>query len=278
MVDPIIPSGGKYPSKAELQRKSDLGFIFEDVYGLSYDRRTRTGKTAGEVFNSDEAVATVWGDTEYQGAGVFYAPDKYGYDTRTDENIGDRSTAFGPQSLVDVPTSSTNYSRPRTVAAAWSPSENDPMLGTMTVVFRDGTFYNYYKVTRSEWIAFQSSYSKGRPWLNRRSTSGKPGAQAVDGLFIDKERGPADPESVPAAIREQLYRVARTQQIVSNRYMRPGKKTHDMTSVFTGGKLGETKRVKEPLQRAEYRKPTSTPGKNPHRLNGTNPYHKRKAS
>jgi hypothetical protein len=278
MVSPNIPPGGKYPSRAELERNSSLGSIFSDVSGLAYDRRTKTGKVAGEVFNSDDAIATTWGDTQYQGAGQFYNPDRYG---GTVGNVqDDESSAFVDGSLIDVPTSSTNYARPRTVAAAYSPNYEDPSKGVMTVVFRDGTFYNYYGVTPGEWESFQASYSKGRPWLNKRSTSGKPGAQAVDGLFIGKDRGPADPKSIPAAIREQLYRVARTQQIVSSRYMRPGKKTHSATSVYTGQATRAgvgIRQVAEPLQRAEYRKPTSTPGKNPSK-NGHNPHRTRKAS
>ena len=40
------------------------------------------------------------------------------------------------------------------------------------------------------------------------------GKQKVDGLFINKPRGPIDPESIDPRVREQLYRVSRTQQIV----------------------------------------------------------------
>jgi len=273
MANPGIPSGGQYPSKAEMQRKSSLGSIFEDVSGLSYDRRTRTGQTAGQVYASDDVLATEWLGTEYQGAGQYYKPDLYEATYDEDNIPDDQSTAFARGSFVDVPTSSTNYSRPRTVAAAWKPDEKGGKVGTMTVVFRDGTFYNYYQVTEGEWEGFHASFSKGRPWLNRRSNSGKPGAQAVDGLFISKPRGPADPESIPAEIREQLYRVSRTQQIVSSRYLRPGKKTHTATNVYTGQKTRSgqgTKQVPEALQRSEHRQSkNTTPGKNPSR-NGKN--------
>jgi hypothetical protein len=106
--------------------------------------------------------------------------------------------------LSDIPTSSTNYSRPRTVAAGY-----DPQRGVLTVVFRDGTFYNYYDVSFNEWVAFSGSYSKGRPWLNRRGRT-----QSADGLFVGKPRGPANVADIDPRIREQLYRVARAQQIV----------------------------------------------------------------
>jgi hypothetical protein len=122
------------------------------------------------------------------------------------DDLGQTVIGFDPEDpaiLTDVPTSSTNYSRPRTVAAGY-----DTETKTMTVVFRDGTFYNYYEVTAGEWQAFSASLSKGKPWLNRRNSK-----QAMDGLFVGKPRGRADTASVPPAIREQLYRVARSQQI-----------------------------------------------------------------
>jgi hypothetical protein len=39
----------------------------------------------------------------------------------------------------------------------------------MTVVFRDGTFYNYYQVTPGEWEAFHASYSKVSRGLTARA-------------------------------------------------------------------------------------------------------------
>lgn len=116
---------------------------------------------------------------------------------------------MGAVPLTDIPTSSTNYSRPRTVAAGY-----DPGSRTMTVVFRDGTFYNYYDVTPGEWENFSASYSKGTPWLNKGFPNGK---QKFDGLFIGKRHEPADVTAIDPAIREALYRVSRTQQI----YQRP---------------------------------------------------------
>jgi len=58
---------------------------------------------------------------------------------------------------VRVPTNTTDYQHPRTVAAAW-----DPALGTLTVVFRDSTFYNYYQVNKEEWDAFKDNPSPGK--------------------------------------------------------------------------------------------------------------------
>ena len=106
--------------------------------------------------------------------------------------------------LLDVPTSTTNYSRPRTVAAGWSANGPDTQLGTLTVVFRDGTPYNFYDVPYSSWIKFHQSISKGKPYLN--STFPK-----------EFKHGPADvsslPEDVRGAIMDGVYQAARLKQI-----------------------------------------------------------------
>jgi hypothetical protein len=196
-----VPPGGKYPSPQEI--KARLGSVLDgDVTGLRLDRRKLYGKQAGRIYNdvlNDKDI-----ENGYMGAGVYYKPNSYDISqTATDEEI---DAAGGSQSAFvewDVPTSSTNYERPRTVAAGY-----DPDRQTMTVVFRDGTFYNYYEVSPGEWEAFHASYSKGRPWLNKKSKS-----QSSDGLFIHKPRGDAgDMENVDPSIREALYRVSRTQQ------------------------------------------------------------------
>jgi hypothetical protein len=166
---------------------------------LTVDLRTTEGKQAARIATDQLTEA----DAGYLGAGTYYNPQSYDVSQTAAPDIvstvGDNS-AFVDK---DVPTSSTNYSRPRTVAAGY-----DPERKTMTVVFRDGTFYNYYEVTEAEWLSFKSSYSKGRPWLNRASKT-----QSSDGLFISKPRGDAgDMQSVSPEIREALYRVIRTQQ------------------------------------------------------------------
>lgn len=134
--------------------------------------------------------------------------------------------------LSDIPTSSTNYSRPRTVAAGY-----DPEREIMTVVFRDGTFYNYYDVKYNEWVAFSGSYSKGRPWLNRKNKS-----QTADGLFVSKPRGPANVADIDPRIREQLYRVARAQQIIKQPKAHRYHKNETAFDPTRGAKVGNYKR------------------------------------
>lgn len=118
--------------------------------------------------------------------------------------------------LTDMPTSTTNFKRPRTVAAGWAENEDDYQKGTLTVVFRDGTPYNFYDVPRSVWIKFHNSISKGRPYLN--STFPK-----------EYAHGPADVASLSDSMRDAVYMAARTTQL----YYGTNGKGHYQTSYKT---------------------------------------------
>jgi hypothetical protein len=102
----------------------------------------------------------------------------------------DEGTAAAP--LTVVPTSSSRPERPRTVAAGY-----DKVRGVLTVVFRDGTFYNYYEVTPPEWQNFKRRVSKG---------------QYIYKYLDFKPRGPANVRSIPAGVRKEFYRYARISQ------------------------------------------------------------------
>lgn len=105
------------------------------------------------------------------------------------EDINDRS----PARLTDVPTSSTNFKKPRTVAAGY-----DKNRGVLTVMFRDGTLWNYYDVSRDEWIKFHASISKGNPYINRQ--------------FLSKPQGLADLTGISDDFLSQIQLMARTNQ------------------------------------------------------------------
>jgi len=157
-------------------------------------------KTAQKKY---EAVASFGFDSW---ASEFYKPvdtDSMKYFTGTD-NFGDKfdNRQAPAVSLSDIPTSSTNSARPRTVAAGYDPEQK-----TITVVFRDGTFWNYYNVPESVWIKFHQAYSKG-PLLNNPSSK-----QASKGDLLNYENGPADPSSLSPTAQEFLYRAVRTAQI-----------------------------------------------------------------
>jgi hypothetical protein len=106
--------------------------------------------------------------------------------------------------LTVVPTSTINPNRPRTVAAGYDKSEQK-----ITVVFRDGTFYNYYQVSPNEWQAFKARVSKGRYIYS----------------YLDaKPRGPADIAGISATARKAFYRIARgSQQLTKGRPGKPPK-------------------------------------------------------
>jgi hypothetical protein len=62
-----------------------------------------------------------------------------------------------PSRMQITHTSTTNPQRPRTLAAGY-----DPKNQTMTVVFRDNTWWNYYDVPEDIWEGFRQSESKGK--------------------------------------------------------------------------------------------------------------------
>lgn len=100
--------------------------------------------------------------------------------------------SMGQSDLAEIPTATSNFERPRTVAAAYS-----PQVATLTIIFRDGTFYNYYEVTKEEWEGFRAQPSKG---------------DYIKSVLDAKKRGPADMSRFPEEVREILYRAYRTAQ------------------------------------------------------------------
>lgn len=101
-----------------------------------------------------------------------------------------------PAPISLVPTSTINPDRPRTVAAGYDESRQ-----VLTVVFRDGTFYNYYEVDRAMWDQFKAVQSKGR---------------YIAANLDAQPRGTANMSKSPTFAREQLYRVARTGQLTND--------------------------------------------------------------
>lgn len=106
---------------------------------------------------------------------------------------GPNNSSGAPAPITEVPTSTINPDRPRTVAAGY-----DPKRYCLTVVFRDGTYYNYYEVSNAMWQNFKRARSKGRFIYT----------------YLDSHpRGVADVSQLTANARETLYRLSRTGQI-----------------------------------------------------------------
>ena len=144
---------------------------FEKAAGLGYD------VTAGEYLS-------------YDANGNLTVPDYTNF--AADARVGADMESPAPISIR--PTSSSNPKRPRTVAAGY-----DPARKVLTVVFRDGTFYNYYDVGPQMWASFRGTWSKG--WYIKRWLDKKP-------------RGMADMSYVSARAQEELYRISRTNQLL----------------------------------------------------------------
>jgi hypothetical protein len=107
-----------------------------------------------------------------------------------DELIGEGNEKNDRDFEVDAPkmevTSSSNPTKPRTVQAGY-----DSKSQTMTVVFRDGTWWEYRNVPRGMWDSFRQADSKGK--FLRSS-----------GLDNWGDMGPADVGAMPRHRRAQM--------------------------------------------------------------------------
>jgi len=184
---------------------------------------------------------------------------------QADEIAAETALSMAPARLTDIPTSTTDVGRPRTVAAGY-----DEARQVMTVMFRDGTLYNYYQVDKGEWSNFSNSISKGRPWLNTANSK-----QGADGLFIGKPRGPANLQGAPEDVVNDIYRIARTSQVRYANY-----KPRRISLTDSSGKRYTERRLGTVSTRVKYSSglsPNSSRtklGTNPAAKNGRNPYQK----
>jgi len=173
---------------------------------------------AAKIFNDNYDAISI-NDDDYEDiddidqAGFYYNPyDLSKGPAGTNYAEDPRDYSDGPAPLSIIPTSTMNYKRPRTVAAGY-----DKARQILTVVFRDGTFYNYYEVKTQTWNAFKAAYSKGRFILANLDSH---------------PHGLADMGSMPSLARETLYRIARTNQIYFE---------YDNRATKTGGRVGRDK-------------------------------------
>ena len=170
----------------------------------------------------------------------FYAPQNTYIDIDEEELEEYGVSPNAPAELTDVPTSSLNASRPRTVAAGYDASRR-----ILTVVFRDGTVWNYSNVTEGEWQNFHASVSKGRPWIN-------------DQLFGVGE--PADLTTLDAAVQANIYNAARRAQI-QFKSVRKYKSSTGKADTYRVGKTAQGKVSKAKVNRGG--KNTATANKAP---------------
>ena len=161
------------------------------------------GEEKGYLYQREDTVADYFADTAGKRfdpkTTSNFDPDRGGglgidAETTTDTDVLAYISSVGkwPADITLAPTATTNPVRPRTVAAGY-----DGNRKVLTVVFRDGTFYNYYGVDGNQWSNFTRSRSKGKFIYT----------------YLDaKVRGVADSSGMPQTHRELLYKAARTTQ------------------------------------------------------------------
>lgn len=114
----------------------------------------------------------------------------------TVEANGGVAFSSDPAKITQAPTATSKPSRPRTVAAGY-----DKNRSVLTLVFRDGTYYNYYDVSNVEWQTFRGLSSK---W------------KFIRDVLDQKKRGVASDAVIDPGASDQLYRITRAAQVVRN--------------------------------------------------------------
>jgi len=96
-------------------------------------------------------------------------------------------------------TSSINPERPRTLKAGYDYGTN-----TMTVIFRDGTWWEYREVPMDVWEEFKAAPSKGRFLRN-------------SGLDSWGDMGPANVNKMPRHRRVQMNEISAIQKFLNQK-------------------------------------------------------------
>lgn len=174
-------------SKGEFNKLTDI--MYDDSQSMDYYSPTEYNNLAGDPMSMD----TMYNAKEGWSSRPFYEVVPLTGDLKVPGFQPDEMEDTSPADITMVPTSTTNPKRPRTVAAGYDEDEEK-----LTVVFRDGTFYNYYEVDANEWKAFKANRSKG----------------AIIAQMLDfKPRGPADVSSLSKSAQQAFYRFSRGSQI-----------------------------------------------------------------
>ena len=210
MMGILSQEGGFQSPFAALPTAASTGEFFETISLLNATDTMRyyNPQSPDEVAYRNQAGEAVFPTL---GEDVYYVDDQGDFVDRSrgrkfyDEDLDTGEVVIpgqkGPQEnesdapapLSLVPTSSSNPDRPRTVAAGY-----DKGRQVLTVVFRDGTYYNYYEVNTNEWQDFKKRVSKG---------------QYIYKYLDYKPRGAANVNSLPSYARTALYKLTRAIQL-----------------------------------------------------------------
>jgi hypothetical protein len=251
--------------KSLIERQGQQGFITDPTGQRLYDPNSGLPIRGVGVYNDETGRFTSRPVNPLFKPQRFYGDLVYGPDGElmSEEDIENAGINTIPAQLSELPTSSSNASRPRTLAAGWHREVGNNLmpreqrLGRLTVMFRDGTLYNYYDVSYAEWLKFKGTLSKG-PMLNRASKS------SPEGFLLSHPHGPADLTDVPKEMQDLLARASRDAQLkyaTTNR-ARAGYKSTDKRRK---GPAREVPQAYVPLSasRKSGLNPNSKKGKNP---------------
>lgn len=190
---PTAASSGEFFETISLINASETMRYYNPQTQAEAAKRNQAGEAV--FYGEDVYYIDAQGNFVDRSSGRKY----YDEDLDTGETVipGEKGPQFGesdaPAPLSLVPTSTTNPERPRTVAAGY-----DRERSVLTVVFRDGTYYNYYEVSTNEWQDFKRRVSKG---------------QYIYQYLDYKPRGPANVSALPSYARSALYKLTRSMQL-----------------------------------------------------------------
>ncbi|NBW21903.1 MAG: KTSC domain-containing protein [Caulobacteraceae bacterium] len=182
---PTAPSVGEFAKSGAFAEAKSL-FFDEQVRAsqFGYDITTGTYYVTSSAYDPVTKSRYTRGGIEYNN----WADDPRDYETE-------------PAPITVKPTSTTNPNKPRTIAAGYRPgTSEDGSAGTLTVIFRDGSYYNYYEVEPYLWQQFKQVKSKGR---------------FIRKYLDQKPRGYASVSYITSIAQKSEYFISRTNQILS---------------------------------------------------------------
>ena len=182
---PTASSVGEFAKTGQFAEARSL--YFDDAVRasqLGYDLTTGKYYTTSTAYDPNTKSRYTRGGIEYENL----ASDARDYET-------------DPAPITVKPTSTTNPKKPRTIAAGYRPATSeDGRAGTLTVIFRDGSYYNYYDVEPYLWQQFKQVKSKGR----------------FIRMYLDqKPRGYASVSYISAIAQKTEYYISRTNQVMT---------------------------------------------------------------
>jgi hypothetical protein len=182
---PTASSVGEFAKTGQFAEARSL--YFDDAVRasqLGYDITTGKYYTTSTAYDSNTKSRFTRGGIEYENLSS---------DARDYEDA--------PAPITVKPTSTINPRKPRTVAAGYRAGTNeDGSAGTLTVIFRDGSYYNYYEVEPYLWQQFKQVKSKGR---------------FIAKYLDQKPRGYASVAYITAIAQKTEYYISRTNQVMS---------------------------------------------------------------